>query len=234
MGPVAAIGKHGMSGTMTNDRCTVVRFRPALMQTVALAVGCVLAAASPAAAHHAMGGATPTTLWQGLVSGLAHPVIGIDHLSFIVATGIAAAFLPGGLAIPLGFIVASSVGVLAHVASLDVPVVEILVAASVLVGGLALLLRAPLDGRGWTALAVVAGFFHGYAFGESVVGAQQGVIAAYVVGIAIVAMAIAVGVRAATRALTAPIGEASTRLRAAGAVLSCLGVVFLTIALRAA
>ena len=189
--------------------------------------------ADPASAHHPTGGMTPQTLWHGLLSGLGHPIIGLDHFAFIVATGIAAAFLPGGMTIPIGFIGASAVGVLAHVAKIDVPMAEIVVAGSVMVAGLALALRVPLRALGWTALAVVAGVFHGYAFGETVVGAESGVIAAYVAGIAIVAIAVAAIVKVATLALTAPTPEASIRLRGAGAVLSCLGVVFLTMALRA-
>lgn len=189
--------------------------------------------AEPASAHHAMGGTTPATLWHGLLSGLAHPIIGLDHFSFIAATGVVAAFLSGGMMIPVGFIVASAAGVLVHVANLDVPIAEVLVAVSVLAAGVVLVLRLPLGAWGWTALAVAAGFFHGYAFGESVVGAEQGVIGAYVVGIAVVAITIAATVRMATLVLTRPLGEASTRLRGAGAVLSCLGVIFLTLALRA-
>lgn len=190
--------------------------------------------AGPAAAHHPMGGTTPQTLWHGLLSGFGHPIIGLDHFSFIAATGVAAAFLSGGMMIPAGFIAASTAGVLAHVAKLDVPIAEIAVAVSVLVAGLALALRLQLGALGWTGLAVVAGFFHGYAFGETVVGAEQGVIGTYVAGIAIVAFAIAAIVKLATQAaLTVPAGAASMRLRGAGAVLSCLGVVFVTMALRA-
>jgi urease accessory protein len=194
---------------------------------------CAALLVDPAAAHHPTGGMTPQTLWHGLLSGLGHPVIGLDHFSFIVATGIAAALLPGGMAIPVGFIVASAVGVLAHVARLDVPMAEIAVAASVIAAGLSLALRLPLRALGWTALAILAGVFHGYAFGETVVGAERGVIGAYVAGIAIVAIAIAALVKFATLALTAPTAASSLRLTGAGAVLSCLGVVFLTMALRA-
>ena len=38
-----------------------------------------------AIAHHPMGGNTPSTLWEGLLSGVGHPIIGFDHLAFIVA-----------------------------------------------------------------------------------------------------------------------------------------------------
>ena len=38
-------------------------------------------------AHHFMGGGLPQTFTQGLLSGLGHPVIGLDHAAFIVAAG---------------------------------------------------------------------------------------------------------------------------------------------------
>ena len=41
----------------------------------------------PALAHHPFGGETPRTIAEGLLSGLGHPVIGLDHLAFTVAIG---------------------------------------------------------------------------------------------------------------------------------------------------
>ena len=38
-------------------------------------------------AHHFMDGGLPQTFAQGLLSGLGHPVIGLDHAAFIVAAG---------------------------------------------------------------------------------------------------------------------------------------------------
>src|SRR5262244_1869797 len=42
--------------------------------------------ADPAFAHHLMGGRMPSTFVEGLLSGLGHPVIGIDHLAFLVGS----------------------------------------------------------------------------------------------------------------------------------------------------
>ena len=55
-----------------------------------LAAGVLLIAANlPASAHHLMGGKTPTTFTDGILSGLGHPIIGVDHLAFLVAVGLA-------------------------------------------------------------------------------------------------------------------------------------------------
>ena len=43
-------------------------------------------------AHHPTGGNTPDTFSSGLLSGLAHPIIGIDHLIFLILLGILAYF----------------------------------------------------------------------------------------------------------------------------------------------
>ncbi len=57
-----------------------------------------------------MGGATPSTLMEGFLSGVGHPVIGLDHLAFIVAVGIAAAFTAQRYTLPLVFILATIAG----------------------------------------------------------------------------------------------------------------------------
>jgi urease accessory protein len=40
--------------------------------------------AEPAFAHHLMGGRTPSTFADGLLSGLGHPIIGLDHFAAVV------------------------------------------------------------------------------------------------------------------------------------------------------
>ena len=82
-----------------------------------------------------MGGRTPSTFMEGLLSGLAHPVIGLDHLAFIVAVGVAVGVAGLNLAIPALFIVASAIGVALHVRGVTLPGAEMLVALSVLVAG---------------------------------------------------------------------------------------------------
>ena len=49
----------------------------------------LLATAGTASAHHLMGGKTPSTFADGILSGIGHPIIGPDHLAFLVALGIA-------------------------------------------------------------------------------------------------------------------------------------------------
>ena len=48
----------------------------------------------PALAHHVMGRELPADFAQGLLSGLGHPIIGLDHLAAVVAVGCLASLQP--------------------------------------------------------------------------------------------------------------------------------------------
>ena len=67
--------------------------------------------AEPAFAHHVMGGRMPATFAEGLLSGLGHPVIGLDHFAAVVAVGCLAAAHRAGAALAIGFVVAMMAGV---------------------------------------------------------------------------------------------------------------------------
>ena len=68
----------------------------------------LLVFAKPVLAHHAIGGQTPGNLVDGFLSGLAHPVIGADHLVFVIAVGLLAALKNNkGILIPVAFVVAT-------------------------------------------------------------------------------------------------------------------------------
>lgn len=185
----------------------------------------------PAAAHHVMGGKLPSTFVQGLLSGLGHPVIGLDHLAFVVVLGIAAAVVPGALAIIAAFIALSTAGVLIHIAELDVPMVEPLIALTVLLGGLALAWSRSVARPVWIAFAAIAGLLHGYAFGESIVGAERTVLGAYLIGIAVVTALIAAVAMAIARRVLAPEGALSPTLTMTGVAFGCIGAVLLAVTL---
>src|SRR6185436_5259329 len=98
-----------------------------LFRAPALVLVLSVATAVPAEAHHVMGGRTPSTFLEGLLSGLAHPVIGLDHLAFIVAVGVAVGVAGLNLIIPALFIAASAAGVALHVRGIALPGGEMLV-----------------------------------------------------------------------------------------------------------
>jgi urease accessory protein len=148
-------------------------------------------------AHHMMGGKLPSTFGEGILSGLGHPVIGLDHLAFLIAAGVVAGVAGLGLWMPVVFVLASILGVFVHMQDVNLPAVELLVALSVVAIGFLLAGDWSKLGRGaWAAIFTVAGLFHGYAFGESIVGAEPAPLGAYLVGLALIQSLIAVGVAA--------------------------------------
>jgi urease accessory protein len=161
----------------------------------------LVATASTASAHHLMGGKTPSTFADGILSGVGHPIIGPDHLAFLVALGIAAGIGRLSLVTPFLFLVAMACGVAAHVAAVNIPLAELIVAVSVLAAGVLIALDWSIPSGAWAALFGIAGFFHGYAYGESIYGAEPTPLVAYLVGLVAVQTVIVVGIALASRAV---------------------------------
>lgn len=145
----------------------------------------------PAVAHHATGGRTPTSFWEGLLSGLAHPVIGLDHLAFVVAIGLLSARQVRGAWLPLFFVVAAMLGTGLHVMAVNLPLTEMAIAVSVIALGGLLALGQQLSFPLLAGLAALAGLFHGYAYGEAIVGAEMAPLVAYLAGFTVIQYAIA-------------------------------------------
>jgi len=173
-----------------------------------------------ASAHHLMGGKTPSTFAESILSGVGHPVIGPDHLAFLVALGIAVGVSRISLVNPFLFLVAMACGVVAHVAAVNIPAAELVIAVSVLVAGVLLALDWRIPASLWLAIFAVAGFFHGYAYGESIYGAEATPIIAYLVGLVAVQTALTVGVGFAARSVWTASGIAP---RLVGAAVSGVG-----------
>lgn len=150
-----------------------------------------LAMQTPAFAHHVMGGKLPQTFLQGFLSGLGHPVIGIDHLAAIVGAGLLAALARRGAAPLLAFSAALVAGVGVHLAGADVPVSELLVGLSTIAIGVLVVLRQSMSSAAAAALFAIVGLLHGYALGESIVGAEPAPLVAYLAGLLVIQTAIA-------------------------------------------
>jgi urease accessory protein len=172
-------------------------------------------AATPAWAHHAMGGETPTNLWQGLLSGFAHPVIGLDHLA-------------GRFLLPAAFVGAGLIAALWHVAGFDLPGAELGVALSVIVLGAIVLAGRHLTALPLAVLFALAGLLHGYALAESVVGAEPQPIMAYLAGFGLVQYALASAAMVLTRSLAARHGVLARA--AVGCLALVIGLVHLGLA----
>jgi len=159
----------------------------------------LLAGIAPAQAHHAMDYALPATMLEGLLSGIGHPVLGIDHFIFIVGAGVLAAQFERGWCLPLIFVFASVFAAGVRYLGTDLSLGELPVAASlVLLGAMMLAAQTPRDGV-VGLMFLVAGTLHGHALAEAIVGAERTPLAAYLVGLAFIQCVIAFGAwRAAT------------------------------------
>ncbi len=203
---------------------------PALPNTLlAVALG-GLVAATPALAHHPMGGATPATVVQGLLSGFGHPVIGLDHLAALVGIGLVSSRCARGLTLPAFWIVAMGAGVGLHLAGAGLPLTEVLVALSVVAIGIAAAVRSTLPYGAMALLFAAGGAMHGYALGETVVGAEATPIAAYLAGLVAIQAALATGIAFAARRLSSGSFPA-LRLRAAGLAVAATGLAALALSL---
>ena len=187
----------------------------------------LFATLSSAFAHHPLGGEVPTTMLHGLLSGIGHPIIGFDHLAFVIALGLIAAFQSNRLVMPLGFVAGTVAGTMLTLAAVTLPLAEIAITGSVVAAG-AFAMRGKIAGlMPATLLAAVAGLFHGWAYGAAVVGAETTPIIAYLVGFGMIQMLIAGGVAFATARFWKVIDAAALQPRLAGAVVAGVGLAFL-------
>ena len=200
----------------------------------ALTAAALVALPGLALAHHVMGGGLPQTFTQGLLSGLGHPVIGLDHAAFIVAAGFFLATVKGGMWGVLALIVGALLGAALHLAGAGLPGAEIGVALSViLIGGLVAARRRV--GLTWLAGGLaLAGALHGYAYAESVFGAEATPLVAYLVGFSAIQLGIATAAFLIHRRLIAT-REAWARLASSGvgAAVGTIGAVLLVINIAA-
>lgn len=183
----------------------------------------VLSAISPAYAHHAMDYQLPATFVEGLLSGLGHPVIGIDHLFFIVGAGVLAARFERGWQIALLFVAASLCAAAARVGGAPWEMSELWIAGSLIVLG-AIAFRPPARAV-LGMLFIAAGLLHGYALAAAIVGAEATPLYAYFAGLAVVQCAIALAawtlaLAVATRRPAFPLA------RLVGTAVGIAGVVF--------
>lgn len=199
-----------------------------MKNSIVLTAAAILVAASgPALAHHPMGGAVPGTPVEGLLSGLGHPIIGIDHLAFIIAVGLAAAFTPRRFLTPLAFIAATVAGCAIQLAGVALPLAEIVITGSVVLVGAMVLSGRSFPPAAYVAIFAGAGLFHGWAYGGSIVGAEATPLAAYLIGFAAIQYAIAAGAVWVTTSLWRASDPAAMRPRLAGALMAGVGVAFL-------
>lgn len=177
-----------------------------------------------ALAHHAMGGEVPQTFAQGLLSGIGHPIIGIDHFAFVVAVGVAAVLAGKLWALTAAFVIGAFAGCLVHLAGFTLPMAELVIAASVLLLGAIIASNREVSAMALGTLFVGAGLFHGWAYGESIFGAEQTPLIAYLAGFTLIQLAIAIVAGLVGLWMLQDRVKSRTNVRIAGAVVAGIGL----------
>ena len=161
----------------------MISLRPStLLAASGLMATVLLLLLAPARAHHPFEGiaAENLNLAQGFISGIGHPLLGADHLVFLLSLALIATLSRQTLSIPL--LVSSLVGSLlavqlsASFASV-VPLLELIVALSVVVAGCV--------NAGWLTWTVLLPCIavHGFQLAEPMVGVAPMPRLAYVLGL---------------------------------------------------
>jgi urease accessory protein len=196
--------------------------RTSLISLAAMVLAVV--AAGPAEAHHVMDGKMPATAMQGLLSGLGHPIIGLDHFAAVVAAGCLAAAHRSAVMLVIGYVLAMAAGAALHVQGVSIPGAELLVALSVLALGAAVVQwRDTLSFSGALALFAVAGAVNGYALGETITGAEPTPLYTYFAGLVLIQSAVGLAAVALARLLSAD-EKTAVRVRLIGACIAGIGI----------
>jgi urease accessory protein len=188
------------------------------MKRLLSAIALLALGAGPALAHPGHVEAS------SFLSGVAHPLSGLDHIAVMIAVGLWAA-LKGGRALwvwPAAFVGLMLVGGALGMAHVALPFVEPGILASVVALGLLVALAVDLPVVTGAAIVGVFALFHGHAHGSEVAETMSGV--EYMAGFAVATATLhLVGIGFAqmmTRASLRPC------IRAAGALCVVIGGAF--------
>lgn len=198
------------------------------MRKLILAAASFAIGATPAFAHHPLGGLPMETFTHGILSGVGHPLLGFDHLFFVIAVGIAALYTGYARFAPAAYIVAMVLGCLMMSSGTNLPLKEVMIGLSLLVVG-----GVVVSGRGLgivSALVLFAGFglFHGSAFGDSIAAQEAavgaGVLIGYLIGLGVLQYGVALGAGYVVKHMMRAAEPTAVNARLAGALIAGIGI----------
>jgi urease accessory protein len=202
-----------------------------------LALAMILTPFSAAMAHHPLAGQPMQTFFDGILSGIGHPILGFDHLFFVLAVGIGSVFTRRPATAPLFFVAAMLLGVGLIMMGISLPLVEYVIAFSLVAVGVLIFSGHNVGLVRTAVLFTVAGLFHGWAFGETIVGQEsvsQAVVGGYLIGLAAIQWLIAVGAGFFVSSTLKVFDAADPKARVLGGVVTGAGAVFLLEGLESA
>lgn len=166
----------------------------------------------PVLAHHPFGmdELAGLSAWQGLLSGIGHPLLGPDHLLFLLALTFVGLNRPRTWVLPLlaAGLGGSALSLLLPLAPGAAPWAEALVALSLAAAGLVTLSALP---AAWL-LPLFA--LHGYLLGGMIVGAEPTPLASYFLGLLLAQGALLLAVTGLSQSVVQALGRDGRRLAA--------------------
>lgn len=196
------------------------------MKKVLLTLG-IAGFAAPAFAHHPLGGLPMETFAHGVLSGVGHPVLGFDHLFFVLLVGVAALFTGRRFATPAAYIAAMLVGCGLMYAGIGLPMKEAVIAVSLLALGYVVLSGRALGVTSAVAVFAAFGLFHGSAFGDSIAAQEGGtgtaVLVGYLLGLGLIQYLIALAVGWVVENLLQAKAASDVNARLTGAAVAGVG-----------
>ena len=194
------------------------------MNRILLAAAVALAA-TPALAHHPLAGAPMETFVHGVASGIGHPLLGFDHLFFVLAVGVAALFTGRAMTAPLAFVGATLAGVL--IGGGEAAFVEPMIAISLLIMGYLVARGRALTAPVAMGVFAALGIFHGMAFSPAMTGVETAaagsVMVGYLLGLAAIQWAVAVGFGMVVSKVWNGVSADAISARMSGAVVAGVG-----------
>ena len=114
-------------------------------------------------AHHPLNGGLMETFNDGLLSGIGHPILGLDHLIFIIGVGLISFISRKFINFSFAFIGGTFLGLFSIIFGLYLPFYEIIISCSLLLLGYLILKGKNPAFKGF--LFIFFGVFHGWAYG---------------------------------------------------------------------
>jgi urease accessory protein len=174
--------------------------------------------------HHAI-----SNYWEGLLWGIADPVIGLDRLASVVAVGLLSASMIHSTLIASSFVLATVLGTVLHLYQLNLPGAEIAIAVSSITFGAMLVMPNQFHWLIIALLGVMAGLFQGYSNGQSIIELDIIPLLAYIFGLTLTQYAVVMSAKKLGKSISqTKINEFLPRIiNFVGFAFCAIGIVFL-------
>ena len=113
--------------------------------------------------HHPLNGGLMTNFYDGFLSGVGHPILGLDHLIFIIGVGLISYLSSKLLNYSVSFIGGTFIGLFSILFGFYLPFYEIIISFTLLLLGYLILVKDQVRYKGF--LFTTFGIFHGWAYG---------------------------------------------------------------------